>query len=392
LDICSEKALPPPRDRPERGGGQGVHLCLAERKMRTFPFTLIFLTVLATLAGYALGGWLTFLTVFIAFVVVPLFDFVLGANTLNPTPEEEATLDEARDFKLLTWIAAPVQVALMFWGAWVAGTKNLSWVETAGLTVSVGIVGGAMGINVSHELIHRYRPFETFLGKAMLWSVSYLHWSIEHVAGHHRRVATPQDPATARYGESVYAFLPRTIIDSFISAWTIERHRLKKKGLAEYGFHNRILRYLAATAALAVGLGLLWGAAAVAFFLVQSLVAITLLEIVNYIEHYGLLRRRVSDTEFEEVTPVHSWNASQRLTNYFLFNLQRHSDHHARAHIRYQLLRHLDESPQLPTGYAGMVLLTLVPPLWFAVMNKRVPPHMKDLAKEYFDSPAVAEA
>jgi alkane 1-monooxygenase len=208
--------------------------------------------------------------------------------------------------------------------------------------------------------------------------VSYLHWGIEHVSGHHRRAATPEDPATARYGEALPAFLVRSVTGSFVSAWRIEVARNERRGRSPLG--NRVLWGVVVSCGLTLAIGLALGPKAVAFFLAQSAVAIVLLETINYVEHYGLERRQIRPGVYERVTPLHSWNSSQRLTNTLLFNLQRHSDHHAHAARPYYQLRHYPESPQLPTGYAGMALLAMVPPLWRRVMNPRVQAHRARVA------------
>ena len=206
----------------------------------------------------------------------------------------------------------------------------------------------------------------------MLATTCYLHWAIEHVRGHHRTVATPEDPATARRGESFYAFWPRTVIGGFRSAYQLERDRLARQGGGTGAFENAVHASVLIELAIIVALWWSFGFGAVLFFLAQSFVAVSLLESVNYLEHYGMERKRLPDGGYEKVLPAHSWNSGHRLTNYFLFNLQRHSDHHYRPNRRYQILRDFRESPQLPNGYAGMVLLTLVPPLWRKVMDKRL--------------------
>ncbi|MCZ7583516.1 MAG: alkane 1-monooxygenase [Deltaproteobacteria bacterium] len=246
--------------------------------------------------------------------------------------------------------------------------------------ISVGIMTGAVGINVSHELVHRPNKWERFLGKTLLWTVFYTHWAVEHVFGHHRYVATPRDPATSRLGESVYAFLPRSIIGGFASAWRIEAARLTRLKLRTWHPRNQILQGLALQIGLAAFFGVVFGPLAIVYYLAQSLVGVSLLEVVNYIEHYGLARREIAEGRFEQVTPLHSWNASHVVTNYFLFHLQRHSDHHAAPLRRYQILRHFDESPQLPAGYAAMVVIALIPPLWYRLMNPRVHDHRAKLA------------
>ena len=257
-----------------------------------------------------------------------------------------------------------------------------------GWTVAVGIVGGVLGITVAHELVHRSSALDRRFGGILLLMVSYLHWAIEHVAGHHRRVATREDPATARLDEPLLAFMGRSIGLGFLSAWKIESARNARRGVRS-PLRNRVILCVLASCALAAALGITFGVGALLFFFAQSAVAIAFLETINYIEHYGLERRLVRDGVYERVTPFHSWNAAHRLTNALLFNLQRHSDHHVWPARPYYMLRHHPESPQLPTGYAGMALLAMVPPLWRRVMNPRVQAHRARVAE--LGAPSVGE-
>ncbi len=340
--------------------------------MSSLSYYLIFLVPLSVILGYGIGGLFTFLTPLFVFGVVPVLDIAVGVSQKNPDSEAEARLKDSLSFKLITWLCVPVQIALVFWGGFVIAYGALTPLESAGFTVSMGVSSGIMGINVSHELQHRVNSgFEPILSRFMLWTVGYMHWAIEHVAGHHRNVATPLDPATARLGESFYAFLPRTVIGGFRSAWRIESLRLQKKGLAQWGKNNRMIRYGLAEMVLVAVFGIFLGVQAALYFIVQALTAVTLLEVVNYIEHYGLLRKTING-RYEPVQVTHSWNSSNYLTNRFLFNLQRHSDHHFDPGRRYPILRHFDESPQLPTGYAGMILAAVIPILWRGIMDKRV--------------------
>ena len=256
----------------------------------------------------------------------------------------------------------------------VAKADQFSWLELIGLTLSLGVFCGAVGINFAHELVHQSSRVERAAGEILLTSVLYPHFRIEHVYGHHLNVATPEDPATARFGESYYAFLPRTLSGSLRSALQIEAEFLRRRGLSPFALENRFWRYgswVAAALCLAFVIG---GPVGFAVFLIQAATAVALLEATNYVEHYGLERRKLDDGRYERTQPHHSWNASPRISNWMLINLQRHSDHHHRADRRYPLLRNYDENeaPQLPFGYPVMTLLALVPPLWFSLMNPRV--------------------
>ena len=282
----------------------------------------------------------------------------------------EADANRARLYRYVTWGMVPVLAALVLWAGGRVASGDLSWLEMIGLTLSTGLATGGAGITTAHELTHQ-RRFERGLAGVLLALVHYMHFGIEHVRGHHIHVGTPQDPVTAKRGESFYAFLPRALTGSWTSAWHIEADRLRRKDLTRWSWHNRMLRYAAITLALHGLAGLLWGWTGVAFFFAQGVIAVLQLECINYVEHYGLCRREISPGVYEPQAARHSWNANHRLSNASLFNLPRHADHHLYAGRRYQILRHVDGAPQLPAGYAAMILLALVPPLWRRVMDPR---------------------
>jgi alkane 1-monooxygenase len=249
---------------------------------------------------------------------------------------------------------------------------HLGPLELVGATLSVGATTGAIGMAVAHELIHRRHGYARAFGAILLASVTYPHFAIEHVKGHHRHVGTPRDPATARLGESLYRFVPRSVVGGLISAWQIERLRLWEREAGTWSRHNVMLRYAALVLATYGAIAIVLGPLALALFAGQSLVAIAALEVINYIEHYGLLRKKSSAYEYERVKPEHSWDSPNRISNWMLMNLPRHSDHHLSAAKRYQSLELLTHAPRLPGGYGAMFLLALVPPLWFRVMDPRV--------------------
>lgn len=339
--------------------------------LRRLGFLLPLSMPLLVLAGYRLGGAWNFLAVGWLFAAMPLLDYLLGPDTAPVLPRDGREPGWARFFDLILYLWVPLQLAFLAWGA-AAFASLPDLTSRIGLAYSVGVVTGGVGIVVAHELGHRLRFFERALACTLLASVAYAHFYIEHNKGHHSRVATPEDPATARAGESFWQFLPRTVAGQFASAWRIERARLAARGRGAASAANRMLWVVAAPAAIAAALGLRFGAAAVVFFVVQAAVAVQLLELVNYLEHYGLVRRRRADGRYESVTPRHSWNSSQRLSNWFLFNLQRHSHHHAQVTRHYQELLHVADAPQLPTGYGGMILFAMLPPLWRRVMDPRL--------------------
>lgn len=322
--------------------------------------------------GAVLGGGWTFLPVLFIFGLLPVLDDRVGRNDANPP----AVSRESRwVFDLALWFFVPVQTAAILFvlGRLTRGDAPASLIETIGLTLSLGVISGSGGIVVAHELMHRASAFARALAEILMTQASYAHFCIEHVYGHHRHVATPLDPATSRRGENVFAFIPRSVFGGALSAWRIETERVARAGAA-WTLRDRRLRMPLATALVYGGIAALFGAKGVALFLAQSAVAVTLLEIINYLEHYGLSRRELAPGRYERVGPEHSWNSSHRVSNLYLFNLARHSDHHFLASRPYEALRHWDdrEAPQLPSGYAAMLMVALVPPLWFRVMNPRV--------------------
>lgn len=341
--------------------------------MTIVPYYLIFLVPFSVMLGFFLGGSYTFLTPILVFGLIPLLDLVIGVSKGNPTSLQDTILKDKLSYRVITIFCVPVQVLIVIWGAYIVSCGILRPLEYVGFIFSMGISSGVMGINVSHELQHRVNmKLEPFLSRIMLLTTFYMHWAIEHVAGHHKNVATYEDPATARMGEPFYVFWFRTVFGGMKSAWNIETARLQRKRLKVLSLKNRMILYALAELSFVIGIGISLGLSAAAYIIIQGIVAFSLLEIVNYVEHYGLLRYKKVDGSYEPVTFEHSWNSSNWLTNRFLFNLQRHSDHHYKPDRRYQILRHYDESPQLPTGYAGMILLAAIPPLWRMVMDHRV--------------------
>jgi alkane 1-monooxygenase len=308
----------------------------------------------------------------VTFLVIPVVDWLAGRDESNAPPDREARLERSQFFRAILYVYAPIQLGLIVWGAWVVARENLPPMENLGLMLSIGIVTGAQGITIAHELGHKASASDRWVARMLLVTVSYGHFYIEHNRGHHVRVATPEDPATARRGEGFWRFLPRTVIGSYRSAWTLECERLQRLGLPVSGWRNQMLWFTALPIAIGAALGLALGPMATALFFAQSAMAITLLETVNYVEHYGLVRKQLADGRYERVDLRHSWDADNLITNCFLIHLQRHADHHTHPTRPYQALRHVDQSPKLPAGYAGMIPLAVIPPLWFAVMNPRL--------------------
>jgi alkane 1-monooxygenase len=308
----------------------------------------------------------------VVFGIIPLLDLMLGKDALNPDEQSDVPrLNQEKYYRAVTLIWVVAYAALLGWGVWVLASGVFSLLGALGWVVSIGIVGG-LGINVAHELIHKDDKLETWAGGFLLSMVCYAGFKVEHIRGHHVHVSTPEDASSSRYNQSLYSFLPHAYVHNFLNAWKLEAERLKRKGHAPVSWRNELIWWYGISALLLVVFSVAFGWLGALFFLGQSFIAFTLLEIVNYLEHYGLHRRKLENGRYERTTPEHSWNSNYFLTNVFLFQLQRHSDHHAYAKRRYQVLRHHEIAPQLPAGYATMVVLACFPPLWRKVMNPRV--------------------
>lgn len=341
-------------------------------------FSALILPVLLVL-GYELGGANLWLIHGFVFVLVPVMDYLINTDTTNVPKAAISKVTQEYFYRFVTFAWVYIQLAVVIWGFYVVSTTDFLVWEWLAFTSGVVLVTGGIGITVAHELGHKSEKIEQFYAQILLMTVSYMHFFIEHNRGHHVRVATLEDPATSRLGESFYAFWWRSVTGGYFSAWELERTRLAKKSLPFWSLRNQMIWFqllpfgfaaLAFVGFSAVFNRLVWEVPV--FFFAQSILAFSLLEAVNYLEHYGMERKRLESGAFEKVTPLHSWNASQRVSNFLLFQLQRHSDHHAFAYKRYQVLNHYDESPQLPAGYSAMILVAFVPPLWFAVMNPRL--------------------
>lgn len=316
-------------------------------------------------------AWLVFVAVF---GLVPVADALLGRDPANP---DEATqvprMEQQRYYRALSLATVPALLSMLSWAVWIfTSNENWNWIGKLGWIFSVGTVMGAIGITVAHEMIHKDPQLEQNAGGLLLAAMAYGGFKVEHVRGHHVHVSTPEDASSSRYGQSLYEFLPSAYKRNFLNAWALESQRLQRKGMSAFSWRNELVWWYAITAGFLIGFSLAFGWLAGLFFIAQAVVAFSLLEIINYIEHYGLHRRKLDNGRYERINPTHSWNSNYLLTNLFLFHLQRHSDHHAYAKRRYQVLRHYESSPQLPNGYAGMVVLAVIPPLWRAVMNPRV--------------------
>jgi Fatty acid desaturase. len=327
---------------------------------------------LVNLTGLGVFWWIGPIFVYL---VIPTLDVFFGDDPSNPPEEIVAWLERNRYYRFVTYAFLPLQYVALFTGFWLMTRHGgLAVVDRLGIAFTLGSLNG-IAINTAHEMGHKKEHLERWFARIALAPSGYGHFFIEHNRGHHVRVATPDDPASSRLGESFWEFWPRTVGGSLRNGWRLERTRLRRMGKRTFSLRNDVLNAWAMTVVLWAALVALFGVGILPYLVLQAVFAFSLLEAVNYLEHYGLLRQTLPNGRFERVDPRHSWNNNHIVTNLFLYQLQRHSDHHANPTRRYQALRHFEQSPQLPAGYATMIVLAYVTPLWRRVMDKRVIAH-----------------
>ncbi len=334
----------------------------------TLPFIVYGLVHLTGLGFFWFSGPI------LIFGLFPPLDLVIGLDSENPPDSILKWLEQDRYYRWCTYAFLPLQYAGLVFACALWSSGDLSTLDKVGLALTEAMVSG-IAINTAHELGHKRDRLERWLSKIALAQCGYGHFFVEHNRGHHVRVATPEDPASSRLGESFWAFLPRTVSGSLVSAWELEREFLARDGRPPWSWRNNVLNAWAMSVLLFGGLTAVFGIGVLPYLILQMVIGFPMLEVVNYLEHYGLLRQMRPDGRYERTRPEHSWNSNNVASNVLLYHLQRHSDHHANPTRRFQALRHFDEAPQLPTGYAGMILLALVPPLWRRVMDPRLVTH-----------------
>jgi len=338
---------------------------------RAFKYLCALLLPLTAVISFTSTGLLSFSTLIFAFIFIPVTELLINTDEENLSKEEEGVVKNQKVYDWILYTTVFVQYVFLVFFLIQVRNPELGTLDVVGRISAMGVLCGTLGINVAHELGHRSTSYERFLSKLLLLTSLYMHFYIEHNRGHHRYVSTDEDPASARFGETVYAFYFRSIFGAWFSAWNIEASQLKKAGRKVVSLENEMIRFQMIQLLFIVLIGLVFGWTTMLYFVLAAITGFIYLETVNYIEHYGLRREKVGD-HYERVKTEHSWNSNHRLGRAVLFELSRHSDHHYSASRKYQILRHHDNSPQMPTGYPGMMLLSLIPPLWFKVMNKRV--------------------
>ncbi|MDF1698789.1 MAG: alkane 1-monooxygenase [Saprospiraceae bacterium] len=316
-------------------------------------------------------GIFSWTTVIYAFVLIPFIEFFVNQSDKNISSEEEESFKSTSYFDILLYLNIPIIFSLIYCYLVVISSEPYSNTDLWGKTLSVGIILGS-GINIAHELGHKSHWYQIVSSKLLLLPSLYMHFFIEHNRGHHLNIATPKDPASSRKGENVYFFWIRSVVFGYINAWSLEAKRLKKINKSVFSLHNEMIQFQIYQLLYLAIIYTVFGFTTSLFAIAIAVVGFLLLETINYIEHYGLTRKKLPNGRYEAVKVNHSWNSNHEFGRIVLYELTRHSDHHYKANRNYQILRHHDESPQLPYGYPGSMLLSFIPPLWFKIMNKEL--------------------
>ena len=341
-------------------------------EIRDLKYLLAYIIPLFTLVSISVGGIFSFSTVIIAFILIPLIELFTKTDPDNLSESQIENKITSKYFDFLLYANVIWVYGILIYFGLVMQQDTHTKTEILGMVLSVGIMFGSNGINVAHELGHKSGFWPQTIAKLLLLPNLYMHFIIEHNYGHHLKVATPEDPATSRYKENIFSFWIRSVSMSFVSAWNIEMNRLKKTNIPVWSLNNNMLLFTIIQFTYIVIIMIIFSPITAMLLIFSGLVGVLLLESINYIEHYGLVRRVLPNGRYEKVETFHSWNSDHEAGRILLYELTRHSDHHYKASKKYQLLNHYDESPQLPYGYPTSILIALCPPLWFRIMNPRV--------------------
>ena len=341
-------------------------------KAKDLKYILAYITPLTCCMSFWANGIWSYSSAIILFGLLPLADQLIPKDTGNVSSGEELSRSKTLFFDILLYLNLPILYVLGYWYLDIITTQSLGIIDLTGKTLAYGLMSGVIGINVAHEIGHRPELHNQWISRLLLLPAQYMHFNIEHNRGHHKNVATPDDPASSRKGESFYTFWLRTVYNSYKSAWRIENQDLSRSGRSNVGLHNKMVIFTIMQLALIIVIYFGFGAFATGMYLITAVLGFTLLEQVNYIEHYGLVRQKLPSGKYEPVQPHHSWNSNHEVGRVVLYELTRHSDHHFKSTRKYQVLRHFNETPQLPFGYPASIIMAMIPPIWFSVMDKRV--------------------
>lgn len=345
--------------------------------MKDLKYLIAYTIPVVVIISLNLRGLWAFFTPVFAFVMIPVLETLLPVDPANLSESEKVNKRGNFLFDGLLYFNVPLVFGIIGWFLWSITWANYATYELIGLGFSVSIALSSNGINVAHELGHRKMPWERALSKLLLLPAMNMHFYIEHNYGHHLHAATREDPASARYNQTVYSFWFTSILGQYNSAWKIQKDLLRRENKGFLSLKNDMFWYVLLQLSYLLAVYLLFGTTVLLMAISIAISALVLLETINYIEHYGLRRNKTESGRYERVREIHSWNSNHVLGRIMLYELTRHSDHHYRAHKKYQLLEYHELSPQLPYGYPTSMVLSLVPPLWFAIMNKRIPAEMK---------------
>ncbi|WP_297797334.1 alkane 1-monooxygenase [uncultured Eudoraea sp.] len=348
--------------------------------MKDLKYLAAFTIPLSAYIGINLAGYWSFITPVYAFIFIPVLELLLPIDESNFEGEVKVNRQKKKLFDWLLYLNIPLVFGILIYTLITLSRNTFETFELAGIIFSLGIVLGTNGINVAHELGHRQVGYERFLGKLLLLPSLYMHFFIEHNYGHHLHAATKEDPATARYNQSVYSFWVTSVFRQYANAWVIQRNLLKSEAKGFFSLQNDMLWFSLLQLGYLVLIYFFFGFEVLVFAIAAALVGFLLLETVNYIEHYGLIRKKLPSGRYERVSEIHSWNSNHVMGRIILYELTRHSDHHYKSSKKYQVLNCYDISPQMPFGYPTSMVISLVPPLWFSIMNPRIPEEMKKAA------------
>lgn len=341
--------------------------------MKDLKYLLAFTIPVSCWLALSVQGIFSYATVIYAFGIIPILELLFSSSDSPYSEDQKSSRAINVFFDVLLYLNVPLVFATLYGGFQILISTELALYERIGLVLSVGIVLGTNGINVAHELGHRITQSEQFLAKLLLLPSLYMHFFVEHNLGHHKHVGTTEDPATARKNQSVYGFWLSSVTGQIVSATKIQRHLLQVNQAGFFSLKNELLWFALVQLGYLGASYLFYGAEGLLYALAFAMVSVLLLETINYIEHYGLVRE-LRGERYERVTPAHSWNSNHVIGRMVLYELTRHSDHHHRASKKYQVLESIEESPQLPFGYTTSMVIALLPPLWFSLMNRHLLP------------------
>ena len=345
--------------------------------MKDLKYLAAYSIPLATLISLKSEGWMTFATVYFAFLIIPVLEMIVGKDSENLSKNAASNKELNPVFDIMLYLNLPIVYFFVYWGIVNISTIDYSLFETAGIVMSLGILLATNAINVGHELGHRSSLFERTLSKMLYLPCLYMHFYIEHNFGHHLKVATPEDGATAKYNQSLYSFWVRSVTKQYFDAWAKQNELLKRSQKSWLSIKNDMLWYTIIQFIYLFTVYYFFGLKALVLVSAIGVISFLFLETINYIEHYGLLRKKLDSGRYERVQEIHSWNSNHSIGRIVLYELTRHSDHHFKSTKKYQLLDSYEKSPELPFGYPTSIILSMVPPLWFKKMNPLVPEKMK---------------